>query len=180
MSQIISSVSSAPAVPTSFVTDSGTAVPAANILNVVTPGGGTQGIETSGSGNTITITLSDPVLTATGTTIGATNLDLFTYSMGATPAATTFTVTITGINRSAGGGPFGAGYFVTASGLTDGAVASVIGNPQTDEFESTSLFSSALTVQAIGNNIVFALLGTAGQTIDWIGRLQYLQQNRTA
>lgn len=57
MSQIHASVSSTPSVATTYVTDSGNAVPVANILNVL----GGSGIATTGVGNTVTINLTQVI-----------------------------------------------------------------------------------------------------------------------
>ena len=55
MSQIyVPTTTLTPSIPTSFVTNSGTATPSANVINVL----GTGGATTSGAGNTITVVVS--------------------------------------------------------------------------------------------------------------------------
>ncbi len=57
-----------PEVATQYVADVGIAVPSSNILNVVTPNSGADGIETTGSGNTLTITLH-AIMTSSGVAV---------------------------------------------------------------------------------------------------------------
>src|SRR5210317_93116 len=61
---LIDAVSATPSVPTQFDTDSGSAVPILNTLDIL---GGT-GINTEGSGMTVTVNLDDPVIVDNGGT----------------------------------------------------------------------------------------------------------------
>ena len=75
-------------VPTTFVTDSGDAIPVANILNVL--GVAVQGSSTSGAGNTLTITNSDATTTQKGvieTSTDAESIDGTSLVVAVTPAS---------------------------------------------------------------------------------------------
>jgi hypothetical protein len=152
-----------PAVPTVFVTDAGNAVPALNVLNVVTPGGGTAGISTSGAGNTITVTLSGS-LVGTGQTIGAVTDDLITIPLGAVPTTYIIEAKVVGFEATT---PAGCGYNLIGVACTDGAAASIV-TPQ-DKYlaENPALHGSDGNFVAVGNSIVIRVLGTIGLTIQW-------------
>lgn len=160
-----------PSVPESFVTDSGTAIPVANVLNVVTPGSGTQGIMTSGSGNTITITLDEQVIDGTTTTVGAVTGDVITFPLGAVAGVYTFDCKIAGFDSAT---PSGAGYTIVGSVRTTGAAAVLLANQAVDSFEEASTATCAGSLAVSGNNAVFRVLGAAGLTINWKAVAEYV------
>jgi len=78
---------SSPAIATSYDTDSGTAVPVANILNILgtTTIAGTDPVSTTGSGNTVTtvVQISQAVAGADATKIGLSNYDSGSFAVDA-------------------------------------------------------------------------------------------------
>jgi hypothetical protein len=160
-----------PTVPTTFVTDAGNAIPALNILNVVTPGGGTTGISTSGAGNTITITLTDTSISGTGQTVGAVTADIITFPLGAVAGTYTFDINVASFEPTT---PAGAGYGIVASVRTTGAAAVLVPNQAIDELEEAALIAADAVVVVAGNNMIVRVTGVAGLTIDWKATAEYV------
>lgn len=145
-------------------TDSGNASPSAGNLNLITPGGGTQGIMTSGSGNTITVTVTPTGLSGTGSTIGAVNSNIISFALGATPGVYTFDFNTAGFDSAT---PGGVGYSLFATVRTTGAAATLIG-ASTDIANEESGFTAANAVVTVsGNNALVTVTGVAGKTINW-------------
>lgn len=175
MSQVYKDLTAGPVPPTvatTYVTDSGNAVPAANILNVVTPGGGTQGIMTTGAGNTITIILDDLVIDGNATTVGAVTADVITFPLGATPGVYTFDAKTAGFTTA--GGPLGTGYTLVGSVRTTGAAATLLPSQALDSFEEGALSAGTFVIAVSGNSAIFRVTGTAGTTINWRTVAEYV------
>jgi hypothetical protein len=160
MSQVYLGVSSTPAVPTQFTTDSGIAVPVAGNLNIL----GTNGITTSGAGSTVTISTDTEVGTAE--TIGAVTADILTIDLGAVAGTVQFEARCKGFEAT---GPAGCGYNLYGTFTTTGSpgnVATLVGF-QPILNEDASLAAANVTYVASGNNAVLRVLGVAGLTINW-------------
>lgn len=176
MSQIIKTLTSGspipPNIPTSFVTQNGTGVPAANILivngldstennanGIITKGG----VVGTGTSNEVDVVITNR-LQGTGTTVGATTADLVTFDLGATPATYVVEANFAAFESTT---PAGAGYSLFGTIRTTGAAASLVGTPDKINNENAALIPSNADIIASGNNLILRVTGTAALTVNW-------------
>ncbi len=163
------SVTPPPTVPTSFVTDDGTAIPALNILNVNgidSTENNSNGIitrATPASGNVLQVVLTNR-LAGTGTSTNASVLNLSTLTLGSSAGVYRFQFDISGRDTVSGDG---IGYTVFASAKTNGVTGTIISTPFIDNDEDASLVAASADFVASGNTVILQVTGVAGRTINY-------------
>lgn len=177
MSQIYKRVTSGvlpPDVPLEFTADVGVAVPAANNLNVF---GQTNfvddaaGIRTEGIGDTLLVQLTNRIQ-GNGTTVGNVTDDIITFNLGATPGTFKMQFEVAAFDSAT---PSGLGYAIDASVRTDGAAATIIGDPDADEDEDVVLQDEAdWAIVTSGNDVILRVTGVTGLTLNWNSVMLYV------
>ncbi len=165
-------------IPTSFVTDSGTAIPAANVLNVLTSDTSSNfdnGITDIGSGNTVTIQLTNRVTGQVSTT-DATPTTIITFATSSNLVySVSGTVTLK-VTASGGGATLGDGASYDFYGAFKNVAGTVseIGTEYPTTFEDASLAAADITVSVSGTSVIVQVIGIA-TNINWDAILTYRQ-----
>jgi hypothetical protein len=157
-----------PVIPTSFDTDDGTAIPAANILNV----NGVDSTENNANGiltranpdlsNNLEIVITNR-LQGTVTTANATPTPIITF----TPTVVgsyTIESRITAYNTT---DTLGSGYSLFGTARFDGVNSNLCGTADRIVNEEAGMENASSTFTVSGPNILINAVGLAGKTINW-------------
>lgn len=154
-----------PAVPMQFTTDSGTAVPVANNLNVFgndTTTNDADGLTTTGSGATVTVLLTNR-LQGSGTTVGAATSDIITF----TPSV----VGVYSLEYRTGAfnvtSVLGAGYSFFGAIRFDGINSNICDAFDEIVNEEGAMSAVDLALVVSGADVILRATGYAAQTINW-------------
>jgi hypothetical protein len=161
--------SSSPEIPTLFTADSGTAVPAANNLNILSSTSvlfSEEGIRTTGSGSTITVVLTNRISGQVSTT-DATPTSIITLDLGLVSAVYAVTGYVVPIVKSGVNTGDGASYYFDSAFKTDGATATKIASEENTNLEDASLVDANISSSASGNDFVLSVVGIAGTDMNW-------------
>jgi len=157
-----------PTVPTSFVTDDGTAIPALNILNI-------EGIDSTENNANGILTRANPNASNNLEIIISNRIQGTTSTVGAvTSPIITFTPTVIGtyaieIRVSAYNttSTLGAGYSIFGTARFDGANSNLCGTADKIVNEEGAMSSANCTFTVSGADILINGVGYAAQTINW-------------
>lgn len=170
-----------PDVARQFDTDSGTAIPSANVINFL--GDATQGISSSGAGNTVTYTVTDATESQKGVSELATDAEAIAGTDSVRTIVPTSLKAKLGV-QTANGVPYGAGDTSAVSwtsALTDGqlVIGSTAGNPAPGAITSTgstivvTLGSNTINLET-GSTVPVSFTTDSGSAVPEAGVLQVL------